>query len=423
MGKKRVFEIAKELGYQNRDLIEKLQKLGIEVKSHSSTVDEDEVRRALRKAEDERRAKTQESRVSRGVIRRRPIEEAGMAQSTGMGGVVVRTEARSESRAPVGAGIVVRRRASEESSGPTTDVAETKRPFAAETEAKLDGTAVAREPEAEPQTEDLWVEELTEDLSPAASHAPIEALAPAAPVEIEAKSDQAEEAPEHPAPVVEALIPDLEEKGQAGEEPVVAKPHAEEPAEVEAREARETEGKKERREARTARPDRKREETFDEDDEKPELDIEDLGISVSDFSVASFDRPMEAKATRVAPPPPSTIVATQKKEEEPQTKIVRTIDPSVLKARLSASKRPEPPKEWGKSPEQEVAASPLTELVVRTDASGKRKELVDVRKEAARGKAGKAGQRRREEMSAKDLLEHKRGQVYYPTPGRKRIKN
>ena len=107
------------------------------------------------------------------------------------------------------------------------------------------------------------------------------------------------------------------------------------------------------------------------------------------------------------------------REDEKATKVVRRIDPAVLQARLAAAKRPEPPKEWGKV---DVPASPVTELVVRTDASGKRRDLVDVRKEAANKKAGRAGQKRREEMSAKDLLEHRRGQVYYPTPNRRRMK-
>ena len=40
--------------------------------------------------------------MSRGVIRRRPIEEAGVAQAAaGMGGVAVRSETRSEVRAEV----------------------------------------------------------------------------------------------------------------------------------------------------------------------------------------------------------------------------------------------------------------------------------------------------------------------------------
>ena len=169
-----------------------------------------------------------------------------------------------------------------------------------------------------------------------------------------------------------------------------------------------------KREARTARPDRKRDEDFDEEDEKP--DVEDFGISELDFAARE---PAEVNIARVAPPPPSTS-AQLKKEEEVKPKIVRTIDPNVLKARLKASKRPEPPKEWGK-PGYDMAASPVTELVVRTDATGKKKELVDVRKEQARGK-GKLGARRREEMTAKDLLEHRRGQVYYPAPSRKKTR-
>ncbi|MCA9550325.1 MAG: translation initiation factor IF-2 N-terminal domain-containing protein [Myxococcales bacterium] len=72
MGKKRVFELAKELGYtNNRDFIDKLQKLGFEAKSHSSTVDEDDVRRALEREDEQRKANTVEHQVSRNVIRRR----------------------------------------------------------------------------------------------------------------------------------------------------------------------------------------------------------------------------------------------------------------------------------------------------------------------------------------------------------------
>jgi translation initiation factor IF-2 len=418
MGKKRVFEIARELGYQNRDLIEKLQKLGIEVKSHSSTVDEDEVRRALRKAEEERRAKTQESRVSRGVIRRRPIDE--MTAGAASGGHAPATLHEGTEAPPLGTpptksgATVVRRRAAASARAAEEPKVEAK----ADALEKDGKHARARETsgrhappvevESEAPTEDIHADEHdTDDL--------IRAGARAASVHAEAGSARPE-----------AVSADEAETGdvELAEAEQVGAPDDQNAAEAQAGgegTAEERDDRKERREARTARPDRKREETFDEDDDKPELDLEELGISVSDFSVESFDRPMEAKGTRVAPPPPSTTVAAAKKEEETQTKIVRTIDPSVLKARLSASKRPEPPKEWGKS--DEIAASPVTELVVRTDASGKRKELIDVRKEAARGKGGKSGQRRREEMSAKDLLEHRRGQVYYPTPGRKRIKS
>ena len=172
--------------------------------------------------------------------------------------------------------------------------------------------------------------------------------------------------------------------------------------------ARKTESKAERREARAARPDKRRDDDYDEDDEKP--DFEDFGMSEFDFS----ERQDDGKAARVAPPPPSSIVVPEKKAE-PKTKVRGRIDPNVLKARLKQSKRPEPPKDWGK---QDVPASPVTELVVRNSADGKRKELVDVRRDAGRGK--RPAQRKREEMTAKDLLEHRRGQVYYPAPNRKR---
>jgi translation initiation factor IF-2 len=420
MGKKRVFEIARELGYQNRDLIELLQKLGFDgVKSHSSTVDEEDVRRALKKHEDDRRAKTQESRVSRSVIRRRPIDEASGEKKPAASTDGQAARSQPASPATEKPATVVRRRPA--ASAAEKPAVEEKAVAAEAKEDRHDAKALpveeAPQPErrvarrraasvavAEAPTDDVTSEAPTDDLE----------LVPTSASTREALQAKASEPAVDEAPRVEETRP-------SGQEDVEAKADGEKTDEAAQEALEKDEAKKERREARTARPDRKREESFDEEDEKPELDLEDLGISVSDFSVESFDRPMEAKGTRVAPPPPSTTVAQQKKEDEATTKIVRTIDPNVLKARLSASKRPEPPKEWGKP--EEIPSSPVTELVVRTDASGKRKELIDVRKEAARGKAGKSGQRRREEMSAKDLLEHRRGQVYYPTPGRKRLKS
>ncbi len=47
MGKLRVHELAKKLGLENRELLEKLNKAGLDIKSHSSTVDEAEAMKAL----------------------------------------------------------------------------------------------------------------------------------------------------------------------------------------------------------------------------------------------------------------------------------------------------------------------------------------------------------------------------------------
>src|SRR5271157_5526390 len=47
MGKIRVHELAKELGLDNRELLQRLQAAGIAVKTHSSSVYEEEARAAL----------------------------------------------------------------------------------------------------------------------------------------------------------------------------------------------------------------------------------------------------------------------------------------------------------------------------------------------------------------------------------------
>ena len=394
MGKKRVFELARELGYQNRDLIEKLQKVGIDVKSHSSTIDEEEARRALRKADDDKKARTDEQRLSGSVIRRRPKDEEVARPVT-----VLRRRSEAAEPAPAEqAAVVVRRR-------PAAEPAKAPEPPTPQPEAA---------PAAPPAPEPVHAEaQAPVEAAPVAPIAPVaEAPEAAAPV-----PDQPVEAPVVPLEVAPA--PEVVEAPGAAAATATPSAAAEapaaEPAAAGEDDDQDAEGRRERREARTARPDRKREEDYDEEDDKP--DVEDFGISEFDF----VEREQDQKSARVAPPPPSTIV-TPKKEEVPQTRILRQIDPNVLKARLKQSKRPEPPKEWGKQA-PEIAASPVTELVVRTDASGKRKELVDVRKEAAKGKGpGRAGARRKEEMTAKDLLEHRRGQVYYPAPSRKKVK-
>jgi len=409
MGKKRIFELARELGYQNnRDLIDQLQKLGFEVKSHSSTVEEEDVRGALKKAEEGRKAATDERRVSRTVIRRR-------------------------SKGGAGTGTVVRRRAAATDEAPPPSSPEEPAPAEPETApvAEAPAPAARPEPEAQPEPQSTAPTEPVEPVEPAAPEAP----APSRP-EVEAEAVAPEPraarpaAPEPaasasaPEPVDEAIetttAPEAAEATAAAETPGPEPSPAPEEQAVEVRaEAEPDRAEREtaERSARAARPDRRaKEELYDEEDEKP--DVEDFGLDEFDFAEREDD---DEKGQRVAPPPPSSTVTAARREEQQPARITRRIDPNVLKARLKQSKRPEPPKDWGKQPPAEqVPASPVTELVVRTDASGKRKELVDVRKEA---KGKKTGARRREEMSAKDLLEHRRGQVYYPAPNRKRVKS
>jgi len=86
MSKKRVHELAKELGIENKELIARLEKIGIAVKSHSSTLDEGDVERILKELKSSEPREVVEQRIKTGVIRRRsvrlPAEEAEPAPAT-----------------------------------------------------------------------------------------------------------------------------------------------------------------------------------------------------------------------------------------------------------------------------------------------------------------------------------------------------
>jgi translation initiation factor IF-2 len=79
MPKKRVYELAKELGLENKDLIAHLEKIGITVKSHSSSLEDSEVERIKGELLAREPRQIVEERIKTTVIRRRavraPMEE------------------------------------------------------------------------------------------------------------------------------------------------------------------------------------------------------------------------------------------------------------------------------------------------------------------------------------------------------------
>lgn len=81
MSKKRVYELAKELGIENKDLITRLEKMGIVVKSHSSALEDSDVERIQREFFAGEPQSIEEKRIKSTVIRRRavraPHEEVG----------------------------------------------------------------------------------------------------------------------------------------------------------------------------------------------------------------------------------------------------------------------------------------------------------------------------------------------------------
>src|SRR5574340_28015 len=79
MTKKRVYEVAKDLGIENKELIAHLGKLGIEVKSHASSLEDSDVERVRRLLRSREPHEVVEERIKSTVIRRRavhaPVEE------------------------------------------------------------------------------------------------------------------------------------------------------------------------------------------------------------------------------------------------------------------------------------------------------------------------------------------------------------
>jgi len=79
MSKKRVYELAKELGLENKELIARLEKIGIAVKSHSSTLDDADLNRIQTELLSPEPREVVEQRIKSTVIRRRavrlPVEE------------------------------------------------------------------------------------------------------------------------------------------------------------------------------------------------------------------------------------------------------------------------------------------------------------------------------------------------------------
>jgi len=71
VGRVRVYEVAKEIGITNKELVSRIRALGVEVQNHMSSVEMDDVQRVRRALEKERQENLVEERLSPTVIRRR----------------------------------------------------------------------------------------------------------------------------------------------------------------------------------------------------------------------------------------------------------------------------------------------------------------------------------------------------------------
>jgi translation initiation factor IF-2 len=100
MSRMRVHELAKELNMNNKDLIERLLKLGIQVKNHMSTLTELTVQKVREQFAEAKTETVEEKRIGRAVIRRRKRaadEESGLPPTPAQEGEEAPPDAEPES--------------------------------------------------------------------------------------------------------------------------------------------------------------------------------------------------------------------------------------------------------------------------------------------------------------------------------------
>jgi len=145
MAKVRVYELAQKHGLENKDLISKLEEMGIEVKNHMSSLDEDQVARY----EDESVPKVEkivEKRLTAGVIRRRRKEVSDAPAET-----VADESSRDEAQDTTSV-------VEPESSEQTEAVAETTPEVDVPTEETADAGSEAKKPSQEETLEPVKVD-------------------------------------------------------------------------------------------------------------------------------------------------------------------------------------------------------------------------------------------------------------------------
>jgi translation initiation factor IF-2 len=82
MSKIRVYEVARQLGLENRELLAKIASLGIQVRNHMSSLESGDLERVKRAIEKEKQQNVVEERIRPTVVRRRVIGRSKAAAST-----------------------------------------------------------------------------------------------------------------------------------------------------------------------------------------------------------------------------------------------------------------------------------------------------------------------------------------------------
>ncbi len=227
MAKPRVYELARELNMTNKDLLGKIQEMGIEVKSHVSSLDDSDIARIKEElfGPKEKPEVVEEVRVRQNVIRRRrkpkaeeavpETEEAEMPSEAAQADVSEPVSGKAESAAEP-----VPSEKEEEAAPPAAETSEEATPTEPETVVEPEEEAEA-EPEA---AEEASVAEPEEEA--VAEPETVEADEPAAePVETEKAEAQpeAEAGPEQPEAAQAPSQPEAEPEAEKAVKPKKAK--------------------------------------------------------------------------------------------------------------------------------------------------------------------------------------------------------
>jgi translation initiation factor IF-2 len=221
VGRARVYEIAKEVGVPNKELVSKIQALGIDIKNHMSCLEAEDVQRVRRALEKERQENLVEERLTSTVIRRR---SKGPARRRKVGPAAQPTEA--------GAGAQPQQESSAEAAAPGSPVVD---------EAAL--AADAAEATAPAEAPQETAEPATDPAAGRAAEQPAESAEAEKPTE-ESRPSEGETAPAATAPT------NAQQPATAAGETAPAKPAEAKPAAKP--EAKPEEKKEEKRELRYA---------------------------------------------------------------------------------------------------------------------------------------------------------------------------
>jgi len=208
MARVRVYEIARELGIPNKELVSTIRAMGVEVRNHMSTLDPDDVAQVTRALEKERQESLEERRVKSTVIRRRSKSRRRVVDAE--------APAPAAEAPPAAEAVVAPAEPAAAPPEPETPVSEDA---AVSRQAEDAPAPAAAEPSAAP-AKPARAKRVAKAPKPAATEAPVEAtpepVSPAAPLAADTPSDRPVVLVDQPVVGLDAEL-DPTAAGEAGE--------------------------------------------------------------------------------------------------------------------------------------------------------------------------------------------------------------